>query len=99
MPSNRVLKEYVRGAGLIRLGQHYFSPEWTLIRQEQLRVFQGYFTSIQPSVRGLMLTVNPVHRIMHHRSVRDMLEDISADVYERYTRAHFLGVSLTDRGV
>lgn len=82
---NVVLKKFLRILQLTKIGRNYFeTKEPTSIPDYNISLFPGYSAAVEPTVFGLGLIVDAVHRVVKSTTVRDLMDGIEQDVYENY---------------
>ena len=81
---NVISKKYLRRLGMLSIGRSYFYPEPKPLQvryaqgtpqeeQFRMKIFSGFNVSIQPCLRGNLMCIDLVSRVMQEASVRKVM--------------------------
>jgi len=84
MVVNNMTKKKLRSLKLISFARSYYYPDPKPVRVRyndrtpedqkfQLQMYKGFMATVQPSLRGMIMTVDLTSRIMQQESIRDQL--------------------------
>lgn len=82
---NVILKKFLRILQLTKIGRNYFeTKEPSHIPDYSITLFPGYSAAVEPTVFGLGLIVDAVHRVVKSTTVRALMDEIEQHVYQEF---------------
>ncbi|XP_053677605.1 protein aubergine-like [Anopheles nili] len=85
----------MRGMQLVRWGRHFYDPRKKFaLPLYGLEIYPGYATSIRQYERGLMMSVELIHRVLYKDTCHQMMAEIRQQPgsYEKNVERTFIGM-------